>query len=116
MFCRCFQACLALFPFTRRIISVAQPEKDSMSYENQILTWIIASLVFVTIQYNKIQNYCYFYQDYFVLYRTLISLLGEPVIHESEGNKAVFEGETKKKVKRKVSVHFTEHLLVNHNI
>lgn len=85
---------------------MAQPEKDSMSYENQILTWIIASLVFVTIQYNKIQNYCYFYQDYFVLYRTLISLLGEPVIHENERNKAVFEGETKKKSEKESQCSF----------
>lgn len=44
----------------------------------------------------------------FVLYRTLISLLGELMIHESKRRKAVFEGEMKK-----ISVHFTEHLVVN---
>lgn len=105
MFCRCFQACLALFPFTRSVIRVAQPEKDSMSCENQ-MTWIIPSSVFVTIQYNKIQNYCYLYQDYFVLYRTLISLLGEPVIHESKEIKLCLKVRLKKKSEKESQCSF----------
>jgi len=40
--------------------TVAQQDKDGMSYENQILTRIIPSSVFVTVRSNEVLYYCYF--------------------------------------------------------